>query len=89
MGEREVFCSEEPASDIEVPPSEEAVSEEKSDVGDTEMGVKPNSLKYGCRRALLADILWSPLKIKSFGWVCMPRNKGATNTEKPNHGVKG
>jgi len=66
MGDREVFCSEEPASDIEVPPSEDPVSEEKSDVGDTEMGVKPNSLKYGCRRALLADILWSPLKIKSF-----------------------
>jgi len=43
-GERDVFGSEDPASDIE---AEEDVSEAKSEVGDTENGVKPNSLKYG------------------------------------------
>lgn len=41
-GERDVLGSEEPASDIEV---EEPDSEAKSEVGETERGVKPNSLK--------------------------------------------
>jgi hypothetical protein len=43
-GEREVFGSDDPASDME---AEDEVSEAKSEVGDTEYGVKPNSLKYG------------------------------------------
>ena len=43
-GEREVFGSEDPASDME---AEDEVSEAKSEVGDTENGVNPNSLKYG------------------------------------------
>jgi len=62
-GEREVFGSDDPASDIE---AEDEVSEAKSEVGDTEKGVKPNSLKYGCRSAFPADILWSELKISIF-----------------------
>ena len=43
-GEREVFGSEDPASDME---AEDEVSEARSEVGDTENGVNPNSLKYG------------------------------------------
>jgi len=43
-GEREVFGSDDPASDMD---AEEDVSDAKSEVGDTENGVKPNSLKYG------------------------------------------
>ena len=43
-GDREVFGSEDPASDIE---ADEDDSEAKSEVGDTEHGVKPKSLKYG------------------------------------------
>ena len=57
IGESEVFGSDDPASDMEaLPPSEDPVSEAKSEVGDTEIGVKPNSLKYGWRRDLLAEM---------------------------------
>ena len=49
LGDKEVFGSEEPeleVSDMELPPSEsEEPSDAKSEVGDTERGVKPNSLK--------------------------------------------
>ena len=62
-GEREVFGSDDPASDMD---AEEDVSDAKSEVGDTENGVKPNSLKYGWRRAFPADILWSELNINIF-----------------------
>ena len=43
-GDREVLGSEDPASDME---ADEDDSEAKSEVGDTEQGVKPKSLKYG------------------------------------------
>ena len=49
FGDNEVFGSEEPefeVSDMEWPPREsEEPSDAKSEVGDTERGVKPNSLK--------------------------------------------
>ena len=49
LGDKEVFGSEEPeleVSDMELPPKEsEEPSDAKSEVGDTERGVKPNSLK--------------------------------------------
>ena len=49
LGDKEVFGSDEPefeVSDIECPPREsEEPSEAKSEVGETESGVKPNSLK--------------------------------------------
>ena len=49
LGDKEVFGSDDPefeVSDMEWPPREsEDPSEAKSEVGDTERGVKPNSLK--------------------------------------------
>ena len=49
FGDKEVFGSDEPefeVSDMEWPPREsEDPSEAKSEVGETERGVKPNSLK--------------------------------------------
>ena len=70
-GEREVFGSDDPASDME---AEDEVSEAKSEVGDTENGVKPNSLKYGWRSAFAADILWSELNTNIFWKYCLVNN---------------
>ena len=42
-GEREVLASEDPPSDIEEPEAED--SEARSEVGEWERGVKPNSAK--------------------------------------------
>ena len=54
-GERELFVSDDPAPDME---NENEVSEAKSEVGDTEYGVKPNSL-------------WSELNTNIFWKYCL------------------
>ena len=64
--EVEASCDDVPTSDEEAPVSDEPVSEEMSEVGDTEMGVNPNSLKNGCSKACPAEIRLSELNTSIF-----------------------